>query len=449
MGGVVGKKTMKKALKSKYNEENSLIVIAGYPKKGERYSRNVCAVSSFTKNSLLALQKENPNRKIVVLTMALGGKEIYEENGMLVVRCFERNNPLSYLSLINYVRTFNKVKQILVEFEFSTFGDTLSTLMFAPVIIAIKSLGRDITLVMHQVLLNLKKLSGHVGIASKNPKLNFMNVGLSIFYRFLTFPAKNIVVLEEEFKKRLSKFANPQKISVIPHGVDKQLNSSSTSLRAKYGFKKDDFVILYFGYLTWYKGVDFLIDSFKNVRKLNNRNIKILIAGGPSFTQREKPHYKRFVSQVLELTKNQKHIKITGFVKEKEFAKIFETADLAVLPYRTFMSSSGPLSLALTFKKPFILSENLKNLTESEDFSKALELSGLKENQIFFKLSKSSLVSAIENAMDKTRTKKLEKFSLELSHMRNFATLSEKYDMLLSDDLDIKPAQQFSYALGS
>src|SRR5258706_8817683 len=112
---------MDKKLFDSYNEKGTILVIAGYPKKSETYSQGVCAVSSFTKNTIKALQKENPTRKIVVLTMTLEGKEaIYEENQALIIRCITRNNLTSYLKLLNYVSKFSKIRSVLFEFEFAS-----------------------------------------------------------------------------------------------------------------------------------------------------------------------------------------------------------------------------------------------------------------------------------------------------------------------------------------
>lgn len=423
---------MKNFIFEKHNSASSLLVISGYPKRRETYSKGVCAVSSFAKNTLINLQKENLDRKIVVLTMETGKKETYEEDGMLIIRCFKRNSPLSYLSLLSNILNFNKAKDVLVEFEFASFGDTFTTGLLLLLIWALFFFGKNITLVMHQVLENIKELSGHIGISKANRKMAILNLSLRFFYKFLTLPAKKIIVLEEEFKDRLAKITNSSKITVIPHGVDTNIKSVDRALeREKLGIKKDEFVILYFGYLTWYKGVDFLIKALKDITTINNRKIKLVIAGGESFTQKEKSHYKIFINMVKRLLNTNTNIIQTGFVDEVNITAVFESSDLVVLPYRTFMSSSGPLSLAISHKKPFILSRNLEGLLNSFDVKKAMLEVNLDKNAVLFDLNKKSLTKAIESALNNKTRQKMINFSRILNEARSFENIAKIYNAAL------------------
>lgn len=425
---------MKNKLVETYNVPEGLLVIAGYPKRREKYSQNVCAVSSFTKNTLDSLSFENPGRKIVVLTTQINGKQIYEEDNRLIIRCFKRNSPLSYLALLETIRKFNKVKKVLVEFEFASFGNTLTTSLLLFVIWTLFAMGKRITLVTHQVLFNLRDLSGHIGLAKKNPLISFFNLGLKLFFIFLTFPASKVVVLEEEFKQRLSTLIGNTKIAVIPHGVDMNIKKADPLLsRKSLGISKNDFVILVFGYVTWYKGVDFLLDSFKNISILNGRRIKLLVAGGPSFTQRDKKHYKNYFSKLLAKLKHAPNVIYTDFIKEEDFGKIFASSDLVVLPYRVFMSSSGPLSLALSQSKPFLLSRNLQAIEKSFDFKTALETSGVKKDNIFFAMENEDLLSKVKASMNPSSMEKMINFSNILAGKRSFGNLASIYDRILTE----------------
>ena len=438
---------MKNTKINDFNKKGSLLIISGWPKKRELYSKGVCAVSSFTKNTITALQKENPGRKIVVFTMQTNGNEVYEENGILVIRCFKRNSPLSYLSLLKQIIKFNKPKDVLIEFEFASFGDTLTTSLMAPFVFVLFLLRKNIFLVIHQVLFDIRVLSAHIGVEKNNPKLKFLNLGLKWFYFMLTLPAKKVVVLEEEFKKRLSKVANPAKIFVIPHGVDTDIRSADRlAARKKLGIGNDEFVLLYFGYLTWYKGVDFLIETLQNVNSIKGKKVRLLIAGGPSFTQQEKKHYQFFFKSISKSIKISRNIILTGFVDEKDITPIFETSNLVVLPYRTFMSSSGPLSLAISHKKPFILSKNLKALTDSSDINETMKLSEISHEDLFFKLTRNSLIKSIEKSLDPRTQSKLVSLSTALNKARSFENISKVYNKLLWNE-NVTKAEVFDNLL--
>ena len=436
---------MKNKIWENYNNSNSLLVIASYPKKRETYSKGVCAVSSFTKNTISGLQKENPGKKIIVLTIILKKPEVYEEDGILVIRCFKRNNPLSYIEILKNANRFNKVKSTLIEFEFASFGNTIATGMIAPLTWLLFLLGKDITMVIHQVLFDLKKISGHIGISANNPKTMILNLLLKLFYKALTMPVKNIVVLEDEFKKRLELLIGKGKINVIPHGVDFNIenNSADTArINKKLGIKKNDFIILYFGYLTWYKGVDFLIKALKDKHTLNGKRIKLVVAGGPSFTQEKKAHYQKFLNKVNNEAKKSKNTIITGFVDEKDITPIFKASDLVVLPYRTFMSSSGPLSLALSHEKPFIISRKLELLLSSKDVRQSMDYANIARDDILFDLNAKSLVLTIKNASATKTHQKMVKFSKALGQERSFLKLAKSYNEIISRNMEyeFKPA---------
>ncbi len=430
---------MKDKILKQYNNRNSLLVIASYPKKKQTYSKGVCAVSSFTKNTLSGIREQNPGKKVIVLTMILKKPEVYEEDGMLIVRCFERNNPLSYVNILKNALRFNKVKSTLIEFEFASYGNTFATAMISPLTWALRFMGKDITMVIHQVLFDLKKISGHIGISANNPKTLLLNFGLKLFYKFLAMPVRNIVVLEDEFKQKLETLIGKGKVSVIPHGVDFNIKNSAfrkAQIEKRLGIRKNDFVILYFGYLTWYKGVDFLIKALKDTKTLNGKRIKLIVAGGPSFTQENKAHYQRFLNKVNLEAKQSKNAIITGFVDEKDITPIFKSSDLVVFPYRTFMSSSGPLSLALSHEKPFILSKKLELFLNSKDVNHSLDIAGIKKEDILFDLNTKSLVSAIKNVSATKNHKKMIRFSKTLGKERSFTRLGLTYNKLISEDFD-------------
>ena len=419
----------------KYNKQNSLLVVSSYPKKRETYSDGVCAVAGFTKNTILELRKTGKFKKIVVLTMIIDEEEVYEERGILIVRCFKRNQPKTYINLFKKIKLFSQVKDVLVEFEFASFGDSKATFALLPFIWSLYFSGKKITLVIHQVVLDLKMLSGHIGIRSNNLLSYIFNPALLLFYKLLAFPASSVVVLEETLKKRLSEIINEKKIQVIPHGVAPVKAPRITKRKARklLNLSKDELVILYFGYLTWYKGVDFLVRALIGKKTLNGKKLRLIIAGGPSFTQSKKRHYRDFIIKVQDLIKKvPNNIMITGFVKETDISSYFAASDIVVLPYRAFISSSGPLSLALAFKKPFILSEALVELLNSQDIEESMRKSGIEKNDLLFKLNQMELVKKIQISTNRTQLKKLEEFSKILSSKRSFKKLAQSYVKVLA-----------------
>ena len=419
-----------------YNKPESLLVISSYPKKQETYSNGVCAVASFTKNTISSLSKIQKFKKIIVLTMVLDKEEVYEENGILVVRCFRRNNPFSYFDLFKKIRLFNVTRKVLIEFEFASFGDTKATLAILPLVWSLYFLRKDVTIVVHQVVLDLNKLGGHIGISSRKILSYIFNPALMLYYRLLSYPAKNIVVLEEDLRERISTIVRPEKVHFVPHGVPKvQMHNLKKRAARKLLGIEDEIIILYFGYLTWYKGVDFLIRTFIGKKRLNGKKIKLIIAGGPSFTQEKKPHYKKFITTIQNMMKKApSNVKFTGFVEEKDIPLYFSASDLVVLPYRAFISSSGPLSFALAFNKPFLLSEALGDILHSRDIEESIKKIGLTKKDLLFRLNQKSLIKKIRLSLERRQYKKLKELSTLLANKRSFKKLAASYDKVLTTE---------------
>lgn len=445
---------MEKNLINKYNNPNSILVISPYPEKGARYGSKVCAVAGFTKNTIDSLSehyKESGTKtQFVILTIKVDDKaQLYEENGMLVWRIFEKNSPLSYLNLIKTVLKFNNINDILIGFEFASYGNSLTTAFFPLVQMILRLLRKRTTVVLHQVVDDFSLLAGHLGWKKSSVKIAIYNIILRVFLSLLAFSANNIVVLEGMIKNRLVKMIGfEEKINVIPHGIDKQMViTSKKSAREQLNIKNNEFILLYFGYLTWYKGVDFLIKALSLQKEIRGKKIRLIVAGGDSVTLKEKPHYRKFVDLVYSLAKRASHINITGFIPEAKIAKYFSAADLVVLPYRTMMSSSGPLSLAASFNKPFLLSSPLKGYFESVDFYESLKEAKLVRNDLLFALDKNKLVAKIESVMNLKKLTSLSRFASLLAQKRDFRALAPKYAQVIDHNhkelLSLNPAKAF------
>lgn len=407
-----------KYLIEKYNREDSLIIISSYPEKDVLYSKKVCAVGGFTKNVINQL----PGHKII-LTTTLGNKsdQVYEEKKNLIYRIFKRNHLISFIKLFFALGPFTNVKKILVQFEFSSFGDIKNTAIFPLLLLAIRLTGREIYFVFHQVIINLSDIAEYLGWRENDRRIRFYNLFLKLFYRIVIYLSKKTIVLEEEFKHRLLKIVNSSKIHVIAHGVDANLASIDKRLaKKKLGIQTNKPIILYFGYLTWYKGADLI----RNIA-IRNKKFYFIIAGGPSFTQKKKNHYVKYLKKFINLPTN---VRLTGFVEEKKIPIYFSASDLVILPYRTMISSSGPLSLAFSFEKPVVLSNKLKAYIKSKDFRSNFIKSGLYTSQLFKDLNKNKKLD-----LNSKLKSKLIRFSKLMKNSRQYKVISNEYSNILKN----------------
>lgn len=151
-----------------------------------------------------------------------------------------------------------------------------------------------------------------------------------------------VVVHSEHGRDQAARLGvDPSRVHVIPHGAfdyltrqegEQPLPDELASVRAP--------VVLFFGLIREYKGVDVLLRAWRSVR-----DAELWIVGMPRVDMAPlrslAPAGVRFVPR---------------FVGDLELPPYFRRADLVVLPYRD-ADQSGVLYTALAFGKPLVLSD--------------------------------------------------------------------------------------------
>lgn len=405
-----------------YNQAGSLLVISSHPPKGSKHAANQDALASFAKNRLSGIRKLLGPKKIIVLSSYTDKPETYEDNGVLVIRCYRRNHPRDFATLLQKLQDFSAVKDVLIEFEFASFGDTFSTGFFPIFLFMAKSIGKKVTIELHQVLDNLSKINGHIGLGSKSLKIKTFSFLMKVFYRLLGTLTHQIIVLEGQLKDLLISLGIKTPVFVLPHGVEKP-NKRYTKAEAKriLGLAQKEKYVLNFGFLTWYKGSDLIVKALTG-----QPSFKLILAGGASQNQKDKPHYQKFYNKLQKDIKGNQNILATDFVDEKQIPLYFAASDLVVLPYRAFMSSSGPLSLALTYQKPFMLSKMLKPYLHSEDIKKAVYDQKLSFKNLFFQIKPDQMSRKIGTTLaNRSLMNKLTRLSKQVYKTRQFTVLAK------------------------
>ncbi|NGP75962.1 glycosyltransferase [Balneolaceae bacterium YR4-1] len=120
-------------------------------------------------------------------------------------------------------------------------------------------------------------------------------------------------------------------------------------LRTKYGFHKDDQIVLFLGLVRDYKGVDILIEALNEILPKRER-IKPLIVG-EFYTDKSK-----LLDQIDGQVKDRYTIR-DEFVSDKTMAELLTLSDLLVLPYKE-ASQSGVLANAIYFNLPALITDH-------------------------------------------------------------------------------------------
>ncbi len=166
-----------------------------------------------------------------------------------------------------------------------------------------------------------------------------------------------IVVHSQHGARRLTTElgVDPRKVHVIPHGAFAHLASTPVD-PPPFGQEPPGPVVLFFGLIRPYKGLDVLLRAWRSLGAAQRGQAQLWIAGMPrmdlgqsGLAGIETPAGRRAAAQ------EGIHVE-PRFITDAELPAYFARADLVVLPYRE-IDQSGVLFTSLAFGKPLLLSD--------------------------------------------------------------------------------------------
>lgn len=242
-----------------------------------------------------------------------------------------------YAKLIHYAATSKpKIFHILWNNKFEMLDRTLLMLYY-------RLLRKRVVLTVHNV--NAGKRD------SKDSRLNRLT--LRIQYRL----THHIFVHTDKMKCELIEEFGMQaaRVTVIPFGINNSVpNTSLTSAAAKrrLGLRDNEKTILFFGRITPYKGLEYLIAAFEQVMALD-QNYRLVIAGKPD---RCEEYWTAIQEDISEHVPKEQVLLKANFIPDDETEVYFKAADVVVLPYRDIYQS-GVLFLGHSFGLPVVAAD--------------------------------------------------------------------------------------------
>jgi len=242
-----------------------------------------------------------------------------------------------YGRLLGYAATARpKVFHILWNNKFEVFDRTVLMLFY-------KMLGKKIVLTAH-----------NVNAGSRDANDSWLNrATLKFQYR----RCDHIFLHTEKMKAELvGGFGVPEtKASVIPFGINSTVPDTALTpavARQRLGLGESEKVLLFFGNIAPYKGVEFLVDAFIAVAP-RAENYRLIIAGRPKGSEA----YWAGLLQKINASPVRDQITLRiEFVPDEETEIYFKAADVLVLPY-THIFQSGVLFLGYNFGLPVIAAD--------------------------------------------------------------------------------------------
>ncbi|MEI7736179.1 MAG: glycosyltransferase [Ferruginibacter sp.] len=172
------------------------------------------------------------------------------------------------------------------------------------------------------------------------------------FTKYFVKPVDAFITMSEKVLSDLRLFEKDKPAKSVLHPLYDNFGAkiSTAEARMHLGIGVNDRIILFFGFIRKYKGLDILLDAMNILHnhKQQTSNIKLLIAG--EFYEDQKP----YDDQIALLGIKDDLILRTNFIADSEVKYYLCAADVVVQPYRN-ATQSGVTPLAYHFEKPMIV----------------------------------------------------------------------------------------------
>ena len=173
-------------------------------------------------------------------------------------------------------------------------------------------------------------------------------IGDKQFTQYFVKPVDAFVTMSSKVLNDLKLFTNKPAKQIV-HPLYDNFGEAVTKdeARAYLGLSATEKIVLFFGFIRKYKGLDILLDAMKLLKE-KDANIKLLVAG--EFYEDDKP-YKEQIAQLGIQDMVYLH---TSFIEDSKVKYYLSAADFVIQPYRN-ATQSGVTPLAYHFEKPMLV----------------------------------------------------------------------------------------------
>jgi len=234
----------------------------------------------------------------------------------------------------------------------------------------IKKLNPDIIVVRYWIPLMGPCLGTILRIIKKNKHSRIICIADNIiphekrmgdkpFTRYFIKPVDAFITMSEKVMSDLRSFTATKPAKLVPHPLYDNFGEKISKDEAKKKLEIDNGqkLLLFFGFIRTYKGLDILLNAMKLVAnrkpdpgqgQKETSNLKLLIAG--EFYEDRKPYDE----QIAQLNIKDSLLLHTRFIRNEEVKYFMCAADVVVQPYRN-ATQSGVTPLAYHFEVPMIV----------------------------------------------------------------------------------------------
>ena len=173
--------------------------------------------------------------------------------------------------------------------------------------------------------------------------------GDSVFTKYFIGSCHAFITMSEKVMADLRSLEKSKPARLVAHPLYDNFGEAVPKevARQRLGLVVGDKIILFFGFIRKYKGLDILLEAMADPR-IRQAGIKLLVAG--EFYEDE----KEYQEQIERLGISDLLILRTQFISDREVVHYFCAADVVVQPYRN-ATQSGVTPLAYHFEKPMVV----------------------------------------------------------------------------------------------
>lgn len=227
----------------------------------------------------------------------------------------------------------------------------------------IKKLAPDIIVVRYWLPFMGPCLGTILRIAQKNKKSRVVCIADNViphekrpgdvpFTRYFSKAVHAFITMSEKVLLDLQPFAIDKPSAFVPHPLYDNFGEKTDKYvaRKKIGIDSDKKIILFFGFIRKYKGLDWLFEAIKILLEKypQDDQLRFLIAG--EFYEDRKP----YDDLIDKLNIRDQLILKTDFISDSDVRYYLSAADLVVQPYKS-ATQSGVTPLAYHFEVPMVV----------------------------------------------------------------------------------------------
>ncbi len=176
--------------------------------------------------------------------------------------------------------------------------------------------------------------------------------GDKLFTKYFLKSCDAFITMSEKVMSDLRMFEKDKPAKLVSHPLYDNFGESISKEEARkhLGLPEGENIILFFGFIRKYKGLDLLLEAMAVLKNQQpaTRNQKLLIAG--EFYEDEKP-YQELIDK---LNIRDRLLLKTDFIPDSEVKYYLCAADAVIQPYKN-ATQSGVTPLAYHFEKPMVV----------------------------------------------------------------------------------------------